>query len=108
MNGPFMRYDKSDPNNNEKKSLLDLVVVSTDLLKYIERLEVDKELKWTPSRGSKGILKHSDHYALLLTFKDVPMSKSKPAACKKERIWNTRCKNGWNVYKEKTENTKCC
>ena len=31
INGPFTRYDKSDPHNNSKKSALDLVIVSNDL-----------------------------------------------------------------------------
>ena len=27
---PFTRYDKSDPLNNEKKLLLDIVIISSD------------------------------------------------------------------------------
>ena len=38
VNGPFTRYDKSDPENEDKKSLLDIVVISTELLKFIEKL----------------------------------------------------------------------
>ena len=35
-NGPFTRYDVADPNNDSKKSTLDLVVVSKDLAEYIQ------------------------------------------------------------------------
>lgn len=44
INGPFTRFEKSDSNNDEKKSLLDKAIISTSLLKYINKLEVDKEL----------------------------------------------------------------
>ena len=48
--GPFTRYDKADENNDEKKSLLDLVIGSNNLVPYIQKLKIDKNLQWTPSR----------------------------------------------------------
>ena len=32
VNGPFTRYDVSDPDNSDKKSLLDYVIVSSSLI----------------------------------------------------------------------------
>ena len=51
--GPFTRFDRSEPTNNSKKSLLDLVVVSSNLVQYIDKLEIDQNLNWTPSRSVK-------------------------------------------------------
>ena len=39
-------------------------------------------------------------------MKDNPLRKAKAPPCNKEVIWNTRCKDGWNKYKENTENNK--
>ena len=55
--GPFTRYDKSDPSNDSKKSLLDIVVVSSSLVQFIDRLRIDNKLEWTPSRSVRCKLK---------------------------------------------------
>ena len=88
--GPFTRYDPSDPNNNAKKSLLDVIVVSKNLLKYIEKLDIDSKLEWTPYSQYKGHLKYHDHYALLLVFNQIPMRKQIKYPGKKFTIWNTK------------------
>ena len=75
-------------------------------MEYIDKLEIDIDLKWTPCRSKNGVLKYPDHYALLLAFKDIPMFKAKPIPCKKEIVWNTKKKEGWKKFKEKTENNK--
>ena len=102
--GVFTRYDRSDPNNDAKKSLLDMVIVSKDLLKYIEKLEVDKSLQWTPYRVVKGEYKFPDHYALHLVLKSIPMRQLNFVSNKKQIIWNTKKKMGWEMYKDMTEN----
>ena len=40
--GPFTRFDRRSPNDDSKKSLLDLVIVSRNLLRYVEKLEIDR------------------------------------------------------------------
>ena len=66
INGPFTHYNTTDPNNASKKSLLDIVIVSKNLTKHIDKLEIDSGLNWTPSRSVKGVLQYPDHYALFL------------------------------------------
>ena len=34
--GPFTRYDNNDPDNDDEKSAIDLVVVSSALVPFIE------------------------------------------------------------------------
>ena len=76
--GPNTRYSPEDPNDESKKSALDLVIVSKSLFQYILKLEVDRELKWTPCRPiGKNHLRYTDHYALLLIFSNLPMKKKK-------------------------------
>ena len=41
-----MRNDPSEPNNDKKKSALDVVIVSERLVKYIEKLEIDSNLQY--------------------------------------------------------------
>ena len=71
-------------------------------MKHIDKLEVDKELKWTPSRVTNGVLKFPDHYALLLTLKNIPLMKITKVVNRKHIQWNTRKPNGWEKYKTLT------
>ena len=80
------------------------VIVSANLVKYIDNLEIDSKLGWTPSRPVKGNLKFPDHYALLLSLKNIPMMKTLTIPPRKEVVWNTRKKGGWEKYRSKTEN----
>ena len=48
IGGPFTHYSPNDPNNDAKKSLLDYVIVSPGLVRYIKKLEIDNKLNWTP------------------------------------------------------------
>ena len=45
--GPFTRFEPGNPN---KKSCLDLVIISKELLKYLHKLTIDKNLTFTPGR----------------------------------------------------------
>ena len=45
VNGPFTRFDPKEPDNEEKMSLLDIVVVSSNLAKYIDKLEIDRKIE---------------------------------------------------------------
>ena len=104
-NGPFTRYDRTDPKNETKMSVLDLIIVSKEIEQYVVELNIDKELQWTPSRNYKGQLKFPDHFALLLTL-NIPMANTKHIPTKKNIIWNTKKQNGWERYKAITENNK--
>ena len=50
--GPFTRYNPSDPKANDKKSCLDLVIMSKELLKFVDKLIIDNGRKWCPFRPS--------------------------------------------------------
>ena len=76
VGGPFTFYDRSDSDNNEKKLLLDIVIVSSILTQYIDKFEIHSKLEWTPCRSDKGNIKYTDPYSLLLTIKNIPMRKS--------------------------------
>ena len=38
--GPFTRVEPSDPENDTKKSCIDLIILSKDLYKYIDRVTI--------------------------------------------------------------------
>lgn len=102
--GPFTRYDPSDPLLDEKKSVLELVIISSDLEKHIEEMTIDKNLEWTPKRVVKGNqIKHPDHYAIVVLFKDIPLKENSHTIRKTVR-WNTNRPDGWMRYKNLTTN----
>ena len=99
-NGPFTRYDVANLNDDSKKSTIDLVIVSKDLLEYIAELEIDKNREWTPHRRKNDVLKHPDHYALLLKFVDIPRKRNaENMPPKKVVTWNLKKRNGWEKCK---------
>ena len=52
-NGPFTRYEPSSPNSDERKSALDLFIVSKNLEKYFENMTIDNKLAMTPCKPRK-------------------------------------------------------
>ena len=75
--GIFTRYDPNDPECEEKKSLLDLIIISKNLEQYFHSIEVDSNLKMTPFRAkSGGKLVYTDHYAILVKFKEIPLKRN--------------------------------
>ena len=56
------------------------------------------------SRSVKETLKFPDHYAILLKLKDIPMKPPTSFVTRKQVIWNTKRKSGWEKYEQKTEN----
>ena len=105
MGGPFTRYDPSDENDDNKKSALGLVIVSTELVKYVEKLEIDSKKLFTPFRPlSKNKLRYTDHYSLFLIFRGLPMKIKSPS--RKVTVWNLNKEGGWNRYKELSDDNK--
>ena len=100
--GPFTRIDPADP---EKLSTLDLCIVSKDLLNYVDSFLIDKKRNFTPFRSiNKKKVTSSDHFSLLVTFKDIPCAKDKEVGLKGFVSWNTNREGGWLKYKELTAN----
>ena len=61
--GPFTRYDPADPTSDSKKSCLDLFIISKELLKYVDKLIIDNNFIFTPSRPiSKIKMVYPDHF----------------------------------------------
>ena len=74
VGGPFTRYNPSDPDNESKKSILSLCIVSNDLVKFIDSLIIDKDKEFTPYRVvSNNKVVYTDHYSAMLKFKDLPI-----------------------------------
>ena len=102
--GPFTRYDPARPG---KKSCIDLVILSKELLKYVHRLEIDKHLVCTPGRPiNKKKTTFSDHFSLNLIFKNLPLKSNLAIGGNKHTMWNTNKVGGWEVYKLLTDNNE--
>ena len=77
VGGPFTRIDPADTTI---KSCLSLVIVSAGLEDYVEELFKDKVRKITPYRTIRkdGKMVFTDHFSLLLKFKDIPIKRITP------------------------------
>ena len=104
VGGPFTRFD---PANPDKKSCLDLVLISKELSKYVYKLTIDKHLSFTPGRPvTKTKTIFSDHRSFILEFRYIPMRLQTNSASVKFNMWNTNKTGGWEVYKMLTENNE--
>ena len=106
MQSAYTRSDPSDPDNDSKKSVLDLIIMSRNLLKYVDNVVIDNDRKFTPSHTLKknGRMIYPDHYAILMTMKGIPLKKQKQKRVPKILMWNTNKEGGWKKYNELTSN----
>ena len=103
--GPYTRVDPSDPFNDDKKSVLELCIISKELFKYVETLVIDKDRKFTPFRPvNNQKMTYTDHYSLVLTMKNIPLCAKQVTAGRKVIRWNTNKEGGWDAYSELTNN----
>ena len=100
IGGPFTRYDPIDPFNDNKKSALDLCIVSVELLEFVDTFEIDSDRKFTPFRPGNGKLHYTDHYSINLSLKNIPLRNNKRHFVKKSIIWNTNKPGGWKTYSD--------
>ena len=102
VGGPFTRVDPADPSI---MSCLDLVLISTVLYDFIVTLKIDKEKIMTPHRsvGKNKKLVYTDHFTLLLMFKNIPINPKRKSIVEKQTVWNTNKPAGWDTYKELTD-----
>ena len=98
--GPWTR---EDPANPDKKSCLDLAIISKGLLPFVKKLVIDKAEKFSPIRATQGKIIKPDHYPMILTFENMPGNnhKSKPEEI---ILLNTNKEGAWKDYSEATEN----
>jgi hypothetical protein len=98
---------KRTTTNKVEESIIDVVLVSSDLEEQIECLEIDEDRKHVLSRIRKtkrgNVHKESDHNVLLTTFKQTVVSTKKKD---KTEIYNLKNKECQHKFKEYTSNTK--
>ena len=101
-------HDPSDPKNIDKRSCLDLVIVSLELETYIDSIVIDSGMKLAPFRPlSKNLSKQSDHFPLIVTFvENFTCIKEKKVVKSNHTIWNTNREGGWKIYQEMTDNAE--
>ena len=104
VGGPFTRYDPAYPDDPNKMSCLDLVIVSVNLLPYFKSLVIDKEKKFSPVRPvSRGSNVYSDHFPVIVTFENIPKRKVEKPPRQKQTIWNTNKEGGWELFENLTD-----
>ena len=86
-------------------SCLDLVLASKKLEQFIEKIEIDREMKYAPVRPiSKTKSVPSDHFPVIVTFcSEFSTNNQTWKKPDKFTSWNTNKVDGWKHYKELTE-----
>jgi hypothetical protein len=94
--GPFTRKDPATGN----MSCLDMFVVSTNLLPYVQSLVIDSERKFAVTRAVKvGRMFEevpSDHFTCILTLTNLPRVQDRKE--EKQVVWNLSKEGGWDRY----------
>ena len=100
VGGPWTWVDRQDSN---RKSCLDLGIMSVSLLPFLTKVEIDVEKKITPRRVLKRknniINIFTDHFSLKVEFSGIPKNKETK---KPEPVWNLGKPTGWKVYEDET------
>ena len=102
--GPFTRYNPAAPEDEEMKSCLDLIIISKELLKYVEEVVIDKNFNFTPGKplgGNK--MCYPDHYGILFVMKNIPLANRRNPNGEKFKMWNLNKEGGWDKFKEQTD-----
>ena len=83
-----------------ERSVLDYVIASDDLMRYIKNMQIDTNKQFTPWRTIKSGKGFSDHNAIILKLEcnKIP-SQSKN---KRETVWNFNHIKGWERFQKTT------
>ena len=98
--GPWTWVDRQDSN---RKSCLDLAIISVSLVPYINKVEIDSDKKFTPRRVTKTKKEikstYTDHFSLKIELKNIPkkVHKEKPPP-----NWNLNKPGGWLSFEHLT------
>ena len=99
--GAFTRVDPAFPHS---KSCLDLVIISRNLLKYFLSITIDSDRKFSPVRPiNKKESRYSDHFPIIVEFKNIPLREQAKPFRNSHTIWNTKKQGGWEAFKTSTD-----
>ena len=102
INGPYTRYDPAAPDDEKKKSTLDLFIISKQLERHVDYLFIDKERNYTPYHPTKKKTVYTDHYGCVLVLKNLN-KKNQLHFPRSRTVWDTNKNDGWSKYKELTD-----
>ena len=77
--------------------------MSKRLVPYVESILIDSKKEFTPIRPiSKTKSVTSDHFPVIVAFKNLPTEDSKKPPIEKYIMWNTNNVGGWEEYETLT------
>ena len=79
-----------------EKSVLDYVIVSDELIRYIKNMQIDNVKQFTPWRTLKSGNRFWDHIAIILNVENSKI----PSQSKSDRetVWNFNHLKGWERF----------
>ena len=83
-----------------EKSVLDYVIVSDELFRYIKNMQIDTAKQFTPWRTLKSGKRFSDHNAIILKveYSKIPLQSKSDW----ETVWNFNHPKGWERFHKYT------
>ena len=100
---PWTRIDPT----NKSKSALDFVIISEDMLKYVNKFDIDNGKSITPFKtNDQNVISFTDHLAIYVIFRRISLERTKKNHCIKSIRWNFNKPGGWIRYKELTSSNK--
>ena len=93
-------FTKANNKTVGEKSVLDYVIVSSELIRYIKDMQIDTAKQFTSWRTFKSGKRFSDHNAIILKveYSKIP-SRSKSD---RETVWNFNHPEGWERFHKYT------
>ena len=102
IGGPHTWISPSDEN---KKSILDVFIISKSLEDKIDKLIIDDQydfpIQYPVKIRGETRLKRSDHLTLILYLKNLAIDNHQETSSK-NTVWNYKRKGAWEAYKKAT------
>ena len=96
------KWTRVNTQNDNEKAILDYVMTNESVYDDIIEMKIDEEKLYRLTRYKGKEIKETDHNTIIIEINDVRQQQKRDKRVK----WNTKNKNGWNLYKENTERNK--
>ena len=71
------------------------MIASKKLAEYFDKFIIDEERNFTPGFSDGKTIKYSDHFSILIKFKDIPLKNKRTNKIHQVSRWNTAKPGGW-------------
>ena len=96
------QWTRVNTKNGSEKAILDYVMTNESVYDDIIEMKIDEEKLYRLTNYKGKEIKETDHNTIIIEINDTRQQQKRD----KKVIWNTKNKDGWEIYKENTERNK--